>query len=162
MAINAYVHDYKIKNIPVESDDVPDSHFFDRLSKLHMRIERLSDENGFKYRTYTDRNMEYSNSRGFEYLNSDMSSYYYKEIKYSIEGGLKALCNPDYDSIYTDWIEVIQKRENTMLKNIYDYSSSNPFDRTVFTIGAAHRESIIQKVLKLSNSEKIKLKWINI
>lgn len=161
-AINRYVRDYGIINVPVDSDDVPDQSFFDQLQKLYMRIERLTDVNGYNYRSFTDKNMENSAIHGFAYLNSNYGSSFYREIKLSIESGLQTLNNAALDSVYKNWREVTHTREEIMLKNIYIYCNNNPFDCAVFTIGAAHRESIINKINLFSATEKINLNWKNI
>ena len=37
-------------------------------------------------------------------------------------------------------------RENYMLQNIYRYSEKHSYERAIFTIGAAHRKSVIEKI----------------
>ncbi len=161
-AIFEYVRDYNILNVPVDSDEIPDQSFFDQLQKLHISIERLTDRDGFNYRNFTDKNMDNAAVYGFQYLNSDSGSLFYREIRLSIESGLKTFNNATLDSVYKSWMEVTNRREEIMLKNIYNYRDSNVFDCAVFTIGAAHRESIIKKIKTLSRTEKINLNWKNI
>jgi len=161
-AINLYKQEYGILNIPVDSDEVPDQSFFDEFQKLHLRIERLSDKDGFNYRNLTDRNIENSAIHGFQYLNSDSANYFYNEIKLAIESGLKTLDNENLDSIYKNWQQLTNKREDTMLKNIYEYSEKYPFDCAIFTVGTAHRESIIEKINIIRRTQDIQLDWRNI
>lgn len=161
-AINQYVRDYGIINVPVDSEEVPDQSFFDRLQKLHMQIERLTDVIGYNYRSFTDKNMENSAIHGLAYLNSDYGSSFYREIKLSIESGLQTMNNAALDSVYKNWRKVTHTREDVMLKNIYNYKNNNHFDRAVFTICASHRESIINKINIFSATEKINLNWKNI
>ena len=47
-----------------------------------------------------------------------------------------------------------------MLQNIYLYSQDHNYDRAIFTIGAAHRKSIIDKIFEYQKNEKVKLNWI--
>lgn len=53
-----------------------------------------------------------------------------------------------------------EMRENHMLQNIFFYSEKHPFEKAIFTVGAAHRDSIIEKISKFQKSEKGKLDWV--
>ena len=50
-------------------------------------------------------------------------------------------------------------RENAMLREIYDYSKGNSYDKAIFMLGAGHRKSIIQKIQECETKEKLKLNW---
>ena len=41
-----------------------------------------------------------------------------------------------------------------MLKNIYNYSKENQFNKAIFLIGSAHKNSIIKRLMNL-NRKKI-------
>ena len=51
-----------------------------------------------------------------------------------------------------------QKRENEMIKNIYKYNHDNDYAIGVFTIGTAHRKSIIQLIEKY-NEDSQEISW---
>jgi pheromone shutdown protein TraB len=60
---------------------------------------------------------------------------------------------------YKIFNEVIDKRENAMIQNIYNYSKENQYNRAVFLLGAGHRKSIIKKILQCEKQSEIKLNW---
>ncbi|MES2575232.1 MAG: hypothetical protein V4572_09840 [Bacteroidota bacterium] len=50
-------------------------------------------------------------------------------------------------------------REKVMLDNIYKYSNENQYIEAVFLIGAEHKKSIMQKIIKYEKLSEIKLNW---
>ena len=61
--------------------------------------------------------------------------------------------------IYKLLYEEQEKRENEMLQNIYTDAKEHSYNKAIFTLGAAHRQSIIQKIQKYKGKEKFKLNW---
>lgn len=53
----------------------------------------------------------------------------------------------------------IEAYENSMIRNIYDYSKNNMFSSAIFMCGAAHRRSIIEKIEKANIEERLDLAW---
>ncbi len=49
--------------------------------------------------------------------------------------------------------------KNKMLDNIYQYSKENRYDKAVFLLGSAHRNSIMQKVPQYVKKETPQLTW---
>jgi hypothetical protein len=158
--INEYIKKYKIVQVPVDSDDVPSHTFFEQLKKIYGRIEGQIDINGFNYRNFTDRNRILIEKVGFKYLNSIEHSYMNNKIFDAIENGLQKLNDEKLILVFQSWKENIEKREIQMLKNIYNYCQSTNFERAIFTIGAAHRKSLIEKIEVFQKNENIKLNWI--
>jgi hypothetical protein len=46
-----------------------------------------------------------------------------------------------------------------MIENIYKFTNSNKFDKAVFLLGCAHRESIRKKILAYGRLNNIKINW---
>lgn len=155
-----YMKSHIIQHIPVDSDDIPIDSFFKDLEYLHKCIERLSDINGLNYRRFSDKNSEYIRRYGFLYANSIYSITIQEEIQNSIEKGLQVINNEKLNQVYETWLEINEKRENEMLRNIYDYSKENAFDNAVFMLGFGHRKSIMQKILVLQKTSGIRMNWI--
>jgi hypothetical protein len=66
------------------------------------------------------------------------------------------------DQLFRIWnlfYETHERRENEMLRNIYNYSKENSYDRAVFTIGSGHRKSLMQKIQEYERNEEFKLNW---
>ncbi len=155
-----YLKSHTIQHIPVDSDDVPLDSFFKDLEYLHMRIERLLDINGFNYRSFNDKNSLYIREYGFPYANSNDCIFILEEIQDSIEKGLQVINDEKLYQTYQKWLEVNEKRENEMLQNIYNYSKENNFNNAIFTVGFAHRKSIMQKITEFGDKSEIKINWI--
>ena len=80
-----------------------------------------------------------------------------QKIENAIKGGLKKIGNENLSQNYQTFLDVNNKREYHMLNEIYKYYKSHKFGKAIFTIGSAHRNSIIIKINKNENS---KLNWI--
>ena len=158
--INRYIENHKIDHIPVDSDNLPSEDFFKDHKKMLERIEGLADINGFTYRNLVDNNRIHSMNYGFQYLNSIYSDNINNEIYKAIENGLQKINNNKFFQSFKLWKEINEMRENQMLQNIYRYSQAHQYDRAIFLIGAAHRKSIIEKILEYQKTEKVKLNWI--
>jgi pheromone shutdown protein TraB len=56
--------------------------------------------------------------------------------------------------------EVIDKRENVIIDNIYIYSEEHVYNQAILFIGAGHRKAMIKKIEERKAQEKIKINWI--
>ncbi len=158
-AVSKYKETYTIQHIPVDSDDIPSESFFKDFENVSKKIENLLDDYGLIYRNSIDINKCYTERYGFKYLNSKHSITINEKIYAAIEFGLQKINNNKLSQTFKLWKEINEKRENKMLKNIYEYSKNHKYDKAIFMIGAAHRKSIIQKILKLEKEEDLKLNW---
>lgn len=158
--INEYIKKYKIVQVPVDSDDVPSDKFFKELENVYRRIEGQIDINGFNFKNFTDQNRSLIEKYGFKYLNSIECSNINDELFIAIENGLTKINDDKLIQVFKYWKENIEKRENQMLRNIYNYCQTANFERAVFTIGAAHRKSLIEKIADFQKNENIKLNWL--
>jgi hypothetical protein len=61
--------------------------------------------------------------------------------------------------IYQWGNETIDKYENEILKNVYDYSTVNEYNTALMFIGSAHRKSIMQKIHEYERIDNLELKW---
>jgi hypothetical protein len=157
--ISKYLETHTIEHIPVDSDNVPPESFFQDHKYLLDRIEGLADRNGFDYRTLTDSNKMYVQIYGFAYLNNSKCMEINQEIRNVIEQGLQKINDNKLFQIFKSWNEIIEMRDNEMLKNIYSYSKEQSYDNAIFTIGYAHRKSISMKIEKYEKEYNIKLNW---
>ena len=150
IAINKYLESHQIKHIPVDYYDIPNSFDADNRD-MYGRIEAVSP----KYRRLVDAHVSNVNRFGFKYLNSVNCNNLWNDIYSETEDTLQYLNNEKYIIIYKLWNNIMEKRENEMINNIYSYSKEHRFDRGLFLIGAAHRKSIINKIQKYSGTELV-------
>jgi hypothetical protein len=95
----------------------------------------LVDQNSHDVATY-----------GFTYLNSERCSKAWSDIYEAMQAAIQRL---SHDSrlieIFDSWQRTNELRDRAMLKSIDDYCLGNSFESGVLLVGAAHRQSIINK-----------------
>ena len=69
------------------------------------------------------------------------------------------ICQKKLFQIHELFYEEQNKRENEIIKNIYNYSIENQYLQALVLIGSAHRKSIVEKIEKYKRQENIKLNW---
>jgi len=159
-AINKYIQNNKVELIPVDSDDLPSEEFFKAYKYMIERIEGLADINGFTFRNLVDNNKINIERFGFNYLNSIESININKEINNAIKNGLQKINEDGLIQAFKSWNDTHEMRDNHMLQNIYSYSKMHSYERAIFTIGVAHRNSIIEKLSGFQKNENVKINWI--
>jgi hypothetical protein len=53
----------------------------------------------------------------------------------------------------------IDAYENSMIRNIYSFCKEKSFNIAIFMCGAAHRKSIIEKIVEYEKNSEIKTNW---
>jgi len=154
-AINKYLESHQIEHILVDSDDVPPISFFRNDQSMHERIEKFS----CGYRNIIDIIKIYRELYGFKFLNSIDYINLNKAFDIEIENTLQVFNDERLHKIRKLWNDLMNKRENEMLKNIYNYSKEHTYNTGLFLIGAAHRESIINKLKEYDNMNYVKIIW---
>lgn len=154
-AIKLYLSDHDIKHIPVDLDVIMPQSFWDDNKYMFEQIERKNSE----FCRLCDYDSQYARQYGFNYLNSVYCNNINKDKYKEMEATLKLLNNKNLFEAYELWNSINEKRENEMINNIYNYCKENIFDRGIFFIGAAHRESIITKIKKYNEIKELKIKW---
>jgi hypothetical protein len=157
--INKYSETHKVEHIPVDSENIPSQSLVQQYTYLLKRIDGLADINGFHYRTFTEKYISYVEMYGFKYLNSIYCINYYDKINDTIEKGLQKINNDELYQTYKSWKDINEKRENEMLQNVYNYSKEHSYDKAIFTVGAGHRKSLMQKIQEYDRKEECKLNW---
>ncbi len=149
-----YLETHNIEHIPVDIDIITPS-FLEKNRFMHSRVE----SNSFEYRRLIDNDIQYRYHYGFDYLNSRYCGKLYKELNEAIEVTVHKLKEEKLIKNHNQWNEIEGRREDEMLKNIYNYCAENIFDIGIFFIGAFHRESIIRKIQKYEESSDLKINW---
>ncbi|MEP4531494.1 MAG: hypothetical protein ABJ004_00300 [Cyclobacteriaceae bacterium] len=152
--IKDYLQVYNIEHIPVDDIANPNRHPLERL--MFEKFERDPVYRKIKYE-----HKLFKKQKGFYYLNShecmDMVEKWIFEEKRIVgffDNQNNTLLNT-YKSFYKD----VDNRENSMLKNIYNFSRENQYNQAVFLLGAGHRKSITKKITEYNKLEEVKLNW---
>ena len=154
--IKKYLQNYNIKNIPV--DTVINSELNTKMEMLFGEFYKHDDV----YKTLVDESKSLTEQYGFDYLNSkkylDFDDKMKLKEKQLIDSNI--FNKNELLHIYELWHkEIIDHRENEMLRNIYNYSKENMYNQAVFLIGSRHRKSIMPKIIAYEKLSEIKLTW---
>ena len=145
------MENHNVTQVLVDYEIIPPEIFFRNNQYIHEQIERRS----YGYRNLVDKNSELIMNYGFKYLNSIDCLNIFDALDNEIEETLKFINKEKLFQIRKSWNEHEEIRNNEMINNIYDYSKNNTYNAGLFLIGTAHRKSIIEKIQKHNESEKI-------
>jgi hypothetical protein len=106
-----------------------------------------------KYQSLLDDYISLETNAGFEFLNSEKSIVLQKEMR-DLEN-----CLIDNAIFHQKVNESLDQYENSMLHNIYLFCKEKSFKKAVFMCGAAHRQTISQKIAEYEAKENLKLNW---
>jgi pheromone shutdown protein TraB len=126
---------------------------FQRLFEVidaHSTIEYQKKDKDIQKRVYES---------GFFYLNSDQCSKDHAELNRQDFKTVRKVNDPEITELYEYWISMISLRESEMINGIYEYSRDNAFQKAVFLVGAAHRDSMITKIEESSNYNPTNIEW---
>jgi hypothetical protein len=154
-AIKLYLLDHQIKHIPVDLDEIMPQDFWDDNKIFFEEVEKINPE----FCKLCDYDSQYARQYGFNYLNSIYCIKINNDKNKEMENTIKELNNEKLYGSYELWKTINDKRENEMIMNIYKYCNENKFNKGLFFIGAAHRESIINKIKIFNKAEKLNIEW---
>jgi len=152
--IKKYLQNHNIEHIPVDID------IDERLTNNYSNYIINTFNKYPDYQKLENEQKLSITQDGFAYLNSKKCSESFNE-KLIMEKNLMGLviANDLMFRIYKSFHEEIDKRENAMLHNIYNYGKENQYNQAVFLIGVGHRNSMVQKIAQCENNEELKLNW---
>jgi len=154
-AIKMYLQNSEARHIPVDNYDIR------KCQKIKKDIDYLFDlfESNIDYRKLKSESIMMKTQGGFKYLNSEQCSEMFERINDMEQSILRNINNEKYTLDYKSWLIILDERENEMIRNIYNYCEVHKFNKGLFYIGAWHRKSIIRKIYKSSEVEKLKINW---
>lgn len=154
--IKKYLINHNIKHIAVDIDVSKD------LSKRDIDYLFDSFDKYVDYRKLTQEQDLLTAQEGFAYLNSKELLELFKR-KACTERHIIETAGINKNILahfYKLFHEEQDNRENEMIKNIYNYSRNSQYGQAVFLLGAAHRNSLIQKIAVCKTKEELNLNWI--
>lgn len=96
---------------------------------------------------------------GFSYLNSDQCSKDHAELNSQDLETIRKINDPEITSLYEYWNAMISRRQNEMINGVFGYSRKNTFNKAIFLVGAAHRDSIIKKSEGYKSHDTKSIQW---
>jgi hypothetical protein len=153
-AIRQYQIDHPVELIPVDAP-LPGPEFFDDHAFLHSRISAASLE----YRQLLSSDSANIRAHGFNYLNSDSCSKLWSEIYRVTSITVESIGDAKLVETNALWQRTNELREKIMVGNIQEFCSGRIFGRSVFLVGAAHRQGIIDKCNEAVTIESGRFLW---
>jgi hypothetical protein len=148
-AIKRYLVNHKIEHIPIVGSEL--------TKDLDCKFEILTKYSN--YRSLIDTLTSLEEKNGFQFLNSEQCDELFEKITTLERQILKDNDDIILSRIYQWGNETIDKYENEILKNVYDYSTVNEYNTALMFIGSAHRKSIMQKIHEYERIDNLELKW---
>lgn len=146
-AISAYIQNKDVKHIPVVGT-----------------IHDVGDKIGFltkyeSYRILCDELFMMQMQYGFPYLNSVEYENILDRMSATEQAFLKEKDNDVLRQIFKSCDIDIDRYENEILNNIYNYSKLNSYKSAILLLGAAHRKSVLGKIDNLHGQQEPNLNW---
>ncbi len=151
IAVKRYLQKYPIKHFPVDTYPINEA---DLLSDAQIIWDSSSE-----YRDLYNLQLLKIREDGYNFLNSNECSEILRRISRIEETFLTETNNLQLLSEYENERVLHDKRENEMLRNVYEYSKQYPFDKAMFICGAVHRQPFVEKIAEYGIKENLKLIW---
>ncbi len=152
-SVRKYINDHTTTHIPVDIND-------DTLSDREIDYMYDTLEKNDAYLKLEEVQRKLAIEQGYKFLNSKKSEELIEENKHFVKRLIESQTNNDELSrIYELFYEKDNKRENQIIKNIYNYSEKNPYNQALLLLGSAHRKAISEKIKKYESESHVKLNW---
>ncbi len=158
-AVMRYTKTHQVKQVPVDSFELPNA-YFEKLELMYkwMIADRSTKESA-AWRRLMSLIANLERRLGFNLLNSNLNDELLDTVDW-LEGKMlrktnnETLCNIRLSKLLTT-----RKREDEMIRNIYNFSKRHPFHHALLLVGSGHRRSIIKKICYAAQRNQTKLEW---
>lgn len=158
VAIKKYLNTKDVKHIAVDTFDLPKD-YYKNLDYLHNKMLHRAGHHSFQFRNFLDKMISLGNQQGFSLFNSDQNDRIFESMDILKERILNFLNDESLNRLSLLEKEVIVKREDVILENVYKYSKENEYTNGLMFVGSGHRKSILEKITHRMNTEDIKINW---
>lgn len=151
ITIKKYIENNPIKHFPVDTYPINETDLFngaDEIAKRSNEYVKLWNEQVSMITNY-----------GYVFLNSNACIELLDKIRIAEEAVLLVINDEKFFRDFKSENELHNKRENEMIKNIFNYSKQYPYDKALLICGAEHRKQLRQKIQEYEAKEKLKLNW---
>jgi hypothetical protein len=158
VAIRAYISKHLVPHVPV--DTYPrTSKYNEDQSVLSQKLTESAGCESAQLRGFLDQVYTIGTKYGFAYLNDSTNDENMDKVESLKQAVLRKLDDPKLRELYRKDQEVILKREDAMLDNVYHYANEKPFVNGLMFIGSGHRTSILKKIEERNETQDIKINW---
>lgn len=158
-AIKKYLENNHIEHIPVDTFDIPENHH-EQVNYMYNKI--FGERNIFECSQLRSLYYEQSlleDEYGLNFLNSYRNEYIFTEADHLTKEILNKINNEKLFCIYESMKEIIERREDEIINNIYNHSKSHIYNKAIQFIGSGHMKSFIEKIKKRSSQSETQVKW---
>ena len=154
--IKSYLQINPIEHLPVDLDTDPliEGPIANGYSQLCNFFKSKSPE----YYHLSNQLLQLAFEFGLPFMNSGQCRAIREQIMLMEKTFLERINHPQFYQVYNNWLVLNDRRENEMIKNIYN--NIGGYNKALFLVGAEHRQPLINKILKFEANHKIKLNWI--
>lgn len=150
-----YKQNHEIVNLPVDKpiNEFVSLYLLDCFTKIFKQ--------NLKYMNLKREHCSLRDKYGFTYLNSKQCSDY-NERKLLLEKQIisnSGLAKNELNNLYNQFHQEVYARERKMIENIYEFTKSNKFNKAVFFLGYAHRESIRKQISEYRLLNNTQINW---
>ena len=152
--VGRYLKVRPARQVPVDDFVIPEG-FPRDMGILFDYVE----SNNIEYRALVAERDQKTYHLGFRYLNSPEFETLSKRSRESFEKAIALSGSDGLKKILSTWNDLLRRREDSMLANIYDFSRKNLFTEGVFLVGAAHMSSIVEDIQSRMKTEANLVDW---
>ena len=154
LTIAKYLEANHAQQVPVDDVERPESFGRDAFaisdfvvanSDEYKELDNVKNRDEFQY--------------GFEYINSPTFSKLLRKLAEISEETIEKKGDDYLKQSLVVWNEINHKREIAMVNNIYAFCRNHEFNRGVFLVGAAHRNSILTEIEGYIKNEPNLIDW---
>ncbi|HEY6157647.1 MAG TPA: hypothetical protein VIV88_09335 [Gemmatimonadales bacterium] len=153
-AVRRYREIHNVDLVPVDLP-TPEPDFFKNSQDLHERIEKRSPE----YCRLMDCHSQNVRAYGFAYLNSEHCSTHWSKLREAMLTAIEEVADRGLAELYELWVATNEHRDKEMMKRIGEYCRKTSFSKGAFLVGAAHRQSIIDKARGQRGAVSATIQW---
>ncbi|MFN8265054.1 MAG: hypothetical protein U0T11_03220 [Chitinophagaceae bacterium] len=155
--IKRYLNKYSTFHVPVdaETDEITDRF----IRSDYQVMLNIFGRHSIEYSNLFKQRQLFSEEKGFPYLNSDEWTYLSKSIDTLEEQVIKFLKNDTLTQRYKEWLNLLDIRNNAMIRNIYKYVEINKYENGLFLVGVEHRRQIIDKIKSFEQNHHLRINW---
>lgn len=158
VAIRKYLTNHDVIHIPVDTYDRPNNYERDQ-DHLYSKLTGSVGVHSFHLRGLLDQHASVISELGFHFLNSIENEKAFEKMDTLKESILNTLNDENLYRIARLDKQVVERRENEILDNVYNYSKKNTYSNALMFIGSGHRNSIIKMIEERNKTEDIKINW---
>ena len=152
--IDRYLESRSARRVPIDSFVMPEN--FRRDAYI---MEDYVNSKNIEYRELMTEINQKIHQFGYPYLNGSEFEAASNKERELFEKTIAMSGDDTLVKTLMTWNDLIRKREDSMVENVYDFCRKSSFIEGVFLVGAAHKSSIVSNIEGRINAEPNLIHW---